>query len=188
MTIALRAARLFDGTRLVSEPVVEIDGGLIVGVGADVSADVDVQDLGDVTLMPGLVDTHQHLCFDGNGTLEEQVSGRSDDELLDRARANALRALAAGITTIRDLGDRDFVTLGLRDEAGLPTILAAGPPLTKPGGHCWYLGGCCDDVASLVTAVKERHRRGCDVVATTAEIPAVSTWLCQRRPSRQDRR
>ena len=40
-------------------------------------------------------------------------------------------ALRAGITTIRDLGDRKFVTLDLRDDPELRTILAAGPPLTR---------------------------------------------------------
>ena len=102
-------------------------------------------DLGDVTVLPGLIDTHQHLCFDGNGTLQEQVEGRSDAELQRRAYANAKGALQAGITTIRDLGDRNFVTLDLRADPDLPTILAAGPPLTADGGHCWYLGGGCRD-------------------------------------------
>jgi imidazolonepropionase-like amidohydrolase len=164
MTFALRAARLFDGQELVADPVVAVRGTMILAVGADVPDEIDVEDLGDVTLMPGLIDTHQHLCLDGSGPLEQQVAGVSDDELLDRSRANARRALQAGVTTIRDLGDRDFVTLSLRDDPTLPTILASGPPLTTPGGHCWFLGGCCDGRDELVAAVRERHRRGCDVV------------------------
>ena len=71
---------------------------------------------------------------------------------------------AAGITTIRDLGDRNFVTLDLRDDPDLPTILAAGPPLTADGGHCWYLGGCCRDQDELIAAVHDRKARGCDIV------------------------
>jgi imidazolonepropionase-like amidohydrolase len=158
----LRAARLFDGERFVDAPVVVLDGDAIVRVGGP--DDGDVVDLGDVTLMPGLIDAHQHLVFNGTGTLEEQVVGYSDDELRDRARANAQRALAAGITTLRDLGDRNFVTLGLRNDPKLPTILAAGPPLTIPGGHCWFLGGECADLDAAIAAVHERHARGCDVV------------------------
>src|SRR3954465_157130 len=153
---------MFDGRGMVADPVVAVDGATIIAVGCDVPPDIVLEDLGDVTLMPGLIDTHQHLCFDGSGPLEEQVAGVSDDELLARARANAKRALQAGITTIRDLGDRHFVTLPLRDEPGLPTILAAGPPLTTDAGHCWYLGGCCNGREALVAAVHDRHRRGCD--------------------------
>ncbi|MEN3273190.1 MAG: hypothetical protein V7636_1951, partial [Actinomycetota bacterium] len=76
---ALRAMRLFDGAREVAVPVVVFDGEMIVAVGEEPPAGVDVLDLGDVTLLPGLVDAHQHLVFDGNGTLEEQVAGRTDD-------------------------------------------------------------------------------------------------------------
>jgi imidazolonepropionase-like amidohydrolase len=134
-------------------------------------------------LLPGLVDAHQHLVFDGDGALEEHVAGRTDDELQDRARANAQRALRAGITTIRDLGDRNFVTLDLRDDIELPTILAAGPPLTADGGHCWFLGGCCRDADALVAAVHERKRRGCDVVKLMvtggALTPTFPMWQSQ---------
>ncbi len=43
-------------------------------------------------------------------------------------------ALRGGVTTVRDLGDRGYLSLGLRGRPGLPTIVAAGPPLTTPGG------------------------------------------------------
>src|SRR4051794_9542179 len=179
----LRAARLFDGREMVRDPVVTVDGATISAIGSDVAPGTDLEDLGDVTLLPGLFDTHQHLCFDGSGPLEEQVAGVSDNELLARGRANAVRALQAGITTIRDLGDRDFVALPLRDEPCLPTILAAGPPLTKDAGHCWYLGGCCEGRDALVAAVRERHRRGCDVVkimvAGGAFTPGFAMWDSQ---------
>jgi imidazolonepropionase-like amidohydrolase len=170
--LALRAARLFTGEDFVDRPVVliggdiggDIDGDKIVGVGEEPPASAEVVDLGDVTLLPGLIDCHQHLVFDGNGTLEEQVTGVDDGALAERARGAAARALAGGITTLRDLGDRGFVTLALRDDPALPTILAAGPPLTRAGGHCWYLGGECTGVDALIGAVRERVERGCDVV------------------------
>ena len=183
MVQALRASRVFDGAALVPLPVVVVDGSAIVTVGEEPPEGAEVVDLGDVTLLPGLVDAHQHLVFDGVGTLEEQVAGRTDEELRERARRNARRALAAGITTIRDLGDRGFVTLTLRHDPTLPTILAAGPPLTVEGGHCWFLGGACADTAALLAAVAERARRGCDVVKVMvtggALTPAHPMWVSQ---------
>lgn len=155
---------MFDGDRLLCEPIVLYEGDTIVDAGVTIPSGCEVLDLGEVTLLPGLVDTHQHLVFNGSGSLQEQVADRTDEELRGRARSNARRALQAGITTIRDLGDRNFVTLDLRGDPELPTILAAGPPLTADGGHCWFLGGCCRDRRALIAAVHERRRRGCDVV------------------------
>ena len=179
---ALRAAQVFDGHRIVIEPVVVIRGTTIVAVGTTPTG-APVIDLGDVTLLPGLIDAHQHLVFDGNGSLEEQVVDRTDDQLRDRARTNARRALRAGITTIRDLGDRSFVTLDLSHDPTLPTILAAGPPITADGGHCWFLGGCCRDTDALVAAVHERKRRGCDTVKLMvtggALTPTFPMWASQ---------
>ena len=168
MKLALRAARLFDGQGVVDVPIVILEGDTIVGVGAAPPESVEVVDLGDVTLVPGLIDTHQHLCFDGNGSLEEQVTGVDDVALAVRARVAAARALSGGVTTLRDLGDRSFVTLPLRDDPSLPTILAAGPPLTSVGGHCWYLGGEYTGVDELARAVRERVERGCDAIKVMA--------------------
>lgn len=181
---AVQGGHLFDGDDLVALPVVVIDGSRIVSVGEAPPADVEIVDLGDdVTVLPGLIDTHQHLVFNGVGTLEEQVVGFSNDELRERARENAKTALAAGITTLRDLGDRDFVTLDLRGDPELPTILCAGPPLTVVQGHCWYLNGECADRAALVAAVEERAQRGCDVVKIMVTggslTPTFPMWASQ---------
>jgi imidazolonepropionase-like amidohydrolase len=75
-----------------------------------------------------------------------------DQTLLLRMRLAAQRALAVGITTIRDLGDRGYLSLTLRDwflaghEIG-PSILASGPPITTRSGHGWFPGGEIDGVA-----------------------------------------
>jgi imidazolonepropionase-like amidohydrolase len=182
--LALRAARLFDGDRLLTPPAVLTEGGTVVAAGASVPEAVPVLDLGDQTLMPGLIDCHTHLCFDGNGTLEAQVSDLNDEGLGLRARASAQQALRSGVTTLRDLGDRGFVTLGLRKDRSLPAVLAAGPPITRDGGHCWFLGGACStSEADLRRAVAQRVERGCDVVKVMATggygTPAFPMWEAQ---------
>jgi imidazolonepropionase-like amidohydrolase len=182
--LALRSARLFDGDRLLTPPAVLFEGGAVVAAGVTVPETVPVVDLGDHTLMPGLIDCHQHLCFDGNGTLEAQVSDIDDEGLGVRARAAAQQALRSGVTTLRDLGDRGFVTLRLRGDPSLPTVLAAGPPITRDGGHCWFLGGTCSTSdADLRRAVAQRVERGCDVVKVMATggygTPAFPMWEAQ---------
>src|SRR5688500_14421852 len=103
MRTVLRGARVFDGERLTDATSVVLEDAVMVdGVGGDGD---EVVDLAGATLLPGLVDTHQHLVFHGFGTFEEQVAPHSDDELRERAHGHARKALAAGVTTLRDLGD-----------------------------------------------------------------------------------
>lgn len=161
MRTVLRGAQVFDGERLTGDRSIVLDGTAI-GSGDD-AVDEDV-DLDGATVLPGLIDTHQHLVFDGVGTFEEQVTPHDDDALRARAHAHARKALAAGITTLRDLGDRGYVTLGLRGLDDVGTILTAGPPITRVQGHCWYLGGEADGEEALRAAVRERAAHGCDVV------------------------
>jgi imidazolonepropionase-like amidohydrolase len=181
--LCVRGKRAFDGERMLDRPTVLVEGERIIGVGVDAPSGVDEVDLGDVTLLPGLIDTHQHLCFDGIGTLEEQVGGVTDVALAERARGAARRAVQAGITTIRDLGDRGYLTLALRGEPDLPTILCAGPPITRVGGHCHYLRGEADGEQALVAAVRDRHDRQCDVVKVMATggalTPTFPMWETQ---------
>jgi imidazolonepropionase-like amidohydrolase len=180
----IRAARLFDGDDVVDTPTLLIEGERVVAVGVAIPETVEVIDLDGATLLPGLVDYHQHLCFDGEGTLQDQVDRVDDVQLTERARTAATRALAGGVTALRDLGDRGYVTLGLRGDSTLPTVLSAGPPITVVGGHCHYLGGETDRGAvAMRAAVRERHERGCDLVKIMvtggALTPAVPVWTSQ---------
>ena len=173
----LTGRRLFTGLTggVVEDWAVEIAGGRIVGVCpcAEASSPADIVDFGDVTLLPGLIDVHQHLAFDASADPVGQLDLDDDATLLLRMRLAAQRALAAGITTIRDLGDRGYVSLALRDwfRAGQengPRILASGPPITITGGHCWFLGGEADGVDGVRRAVRERIARGVDVIKVMA--------------------
>jgi imidazolonepropionase-like amidohydrolase len=174
--LALRVPRLFTGVvgGVHTAVTVLVRDGLIVSVGrSDPPAEADRLELPGTTLLPGLVDGHAHLTWDASTEAVRHVQSATDDELIAVARTAARRALAAGITTVRDLGDRGYVTLRLRSEcaahpAAGPTVLAAGPPVTTPDGHCWFLGGVAATEAELRAAVRERAGRGVDVVKVMA--------------------
>jgi imidazolonepropionase-like amidohydrolase len=175
---ALRAARIFDGDTVHGGfPMVVIDGSRIVAVEsttASPSDDLEVLDLGDVTLLPGLVDAHVHLAFDPDSpSTHPAIVDEDNATILTRMRRHALQQLRAGVTTVRDLGDRNYLAVALRNEysaapdAG-PEIVAAGPPITRTRGHCWFLGGEADGIAGMQAAVEERVARGADVIKVMA--------------------
>lgn len=176
----LTARRLFDGRtpEVFSDWAVEVEDGRIQNVGprqtvSSVASSADVVDLGDVTLLPGLIDAHQHLVFDASDDPVAHLRAEDDATVLHLMELAAQRALAAGITTIRDLGDRNYLSLTLRDrfrdgpQVG-PRLLAAGPPITVPNGHCWFLGGEADGEDGVRAAVRARAAHGVDVIKIMA--------------------
>lgn len=169
----LRAAWLFDGISptLIPDPVVAIAGTAILAVnsGGNVPEGAAVTDLAGATLLPGLVDTHVHLAFDASADPVRGLARREDAEVVEAMTQAGHTALRGGVTTVRDLGDRGYLSLGLRGRTDLPTILAAGPPITTPGGHCHYLGGAAAPTLEGVrAAVREHAAQGVDVIKIMA--------------------
>jgi imidazolonepropionase-like amidohydrolase len=184
--LAIRAAHLFDGVSagLIHRPLVLVEQGKVLGLHEGEPPDgAELVDLGDVTLLPGLIDAHIHLCFDASDDVVGHLSTLDDDRLLGEMRVAARRALLAGITTVRDLGDRGYNAIRLREELAAdplagPQVLTSGPPLTVVNGHCWYLGGEAEGVEGVRAAVREHARRGVDVIkvmATGGELTVGTT-------------
>jgi imidazolonepropionase-like amidohydrolase len=190
----IRAARLFDGngdaTR--AKGVVIVEGDRIKAVGSDLTAPegATIVDLGDATLLPGFIDAHTHITgqsgdnwyVDAIGTLRRGVP-----EHAIRATEYARKTVMAGFTTIRDVGSRDYIDVGLRNAvaAGVvpgPRMLVAVHSLGARGGHCDDTGfpymlfgkesGIADGIASGADAFRDAVRfqvkYGADVIKTCA--------------------
>jgi imidazolonepropionase-like amidohydrolase len=172
---AIRTARLFDGVTTVIDPLVLVEDGRITEVRTGPPPpDAELIELPGTTLLPGLIDTHVHLAFDGSPDPVEALAARDDDAVLEAMAGAASAQLRAGVTTVRDLGDRDYLSLRLRASATgpLPTIVAAGPPITSPGGHCHFLGG--EVTRGVREAVREHAERGVDVIKVMASGGAMT--------------
>lgn len=135
--IALKAARLLDVSngKLINQAVVLIEGDRISAVGSnlEIPAGARIVDLGDKTLLPGLIDFHVHLGGFGPriGTARGALAGAHQ----------AQATLQAGFTTLRNMGGRAFTGIALRDaiedgDIPGPRIFDAGTLLTTTGGHC----------------------------------------------------
>jgi adhesin HecA-like repeat protein len=132
-TLVITAARMLDvqSGALIPNAAVVISGGRIVARGpqSEVKAPPGARrlDLGDATLLPGLIDVHVHLTIGGP------------------PRANAEATLKAGFTTVQDLGALNYLNLRLRDsiKAGVrvgPRVIGAGPWLGVTSGICDFSG------------------------------------------------
>ncbi|WP_183096109.1 amidohydrolase family protein [Nocardioides stalactiti] len=171
--LAIRASHAFDGNAfLPGGATVLVDGERIVGVEAGdhaVPEGCEVASYGG-TVLPGLIDAHVHLVADASpGSLERSQAMTAEQLDAEIERSLASQA-AAGVTTVRDLGDKDYRTLAFRDRrtTGQPRIIAAGPPITTPGGHCHFLGSTAAGPDELRAEVVRHHERGVDVIKVMA--------------------
>ena len=136
--IVVRAARVLDGRGgVVANADVVVAGGKIVRVGprGDVPAGVRLVDLGDRTLLPGLIDAHVHPAwyFNRQGRLHTARDGDTPVQSILAEAANAYRTLMAGFTTIQSVGDaRDADVRNWIATQGLPgpRILTSLEPIT----------------------------------------------------------
>ena len=136
---------VFDGARVRRRHGVLVDGGRIAWVGPHARAPRDARAVRAVdgagrTLTPGLIDCHVHLCFDGHGDFAADALRMSAAPMIApiKAVANATKHLAAGVTTVRDLGGIGTCELAEAIDTGVvpgPRLIAAGRALTVTGGH-----------------------------------------------------
>jgi len=191
-TIILKADRVFDGTNLQSNWAVTIEGERIVAVGSSSTiqeaSKALVIDLGDVTLMPGMIEGHSHLLLHPYNEVgwNDQVLKESIPERSIRAGNHALATLMAGVTTVRDLGAEGagYADIGVKAsiEKGVipgPRMFVAGPAIVATGSygpkgfadHVRVPLGAeeADGVDDLIRITRDQIGKGADVIKVYAD-------------------
>ncbi|MFN4257794.1 MAG: amidohydrolase family protein [Gemmataceae bacterium] len=193
----ISADRLFDGTNTATlrQPFVTIADNTIQAVdqAPPPGAEIERFDFPGCTILPGLIDTHVHLvmaALETNEAIIAQVERETDEELVQRALANARSALYAGLTTVRDCGGRGRVMQRVRDlirsgAAEGPDVLACGAPITTSRGHCHWLGLIADTPDEVRQAAERMLHEEADflkVMATGGNMTACSDPMKAQYP------
>lgn len=173
---------------LTSGVLVLVEDGVIVGVETGAATPphgCPVTYLPGTTLLPGLIDTHTHLCGDSSVGALDRLTERDPAELDAAVDAALVAHLDRGVTTVRDLGDQSWSVVDRHRHQRLdrPRVIAAGPPVTSIGGHCASMGGAVRGVPELRRAVRTRAERGADLVKIMTSggvtTPGTDIHACQ---------
>src|ERR1700735_2507745 len=147
----LTAPRVITGSQTVADGAVALGDRLVSWVGPAAGLPLEYAawpraDYPGATILPGLIDSHVHLGFDGGPDPAARMQAETDAQQLVLILATARDLLGVGVTTARDLGARSFLSVVVRDAiaSGLargPRLVVAGPPVTAAGGPCGVLWG-----------------------------------------------
>jgi len=170
----LTASRVMTGDETVTDGAVVIGDRTVDWIGPAGALPVEYSslrrtDYPDFTIMPGLIDSHVHLAFDGGPNPAARMRAETDEQQLMLMLHSARELLGIGVTTARDLGARGYLAVAVRDAiaAGLargPRLVVAACPITVTGGHCWFMGGEADSEDDLRRLVRTHHKHGADLI------------------------
>ena len=175
----IRNVTLIDG--LGGEPhadwAVVVEGERIAWIGPSAQAPAfdphNVIDGKGHSLLPGMINSHVHLCNDGSADLFAQVLNDSVPIATIRSVINARLTLAAGITTVRDCGAASQIAIEISKavDRGLiegPRVRAAGRVVTMTGGHGHFIGREADGPDEVRKAVRAEIKGGAHFIKVMA--------------------
>jgi imidazolonepropionase-like amidohydrolase len=177
MTIAFLDGPVFVGDgRILEHATVLVEGERIVKVeegNVAIPNDAYKIPLDGRTLLPGFIDCHVHLCLDGS---PDPVSASLAEPMTIsalRAADFARQTVMAGVTSVRDMGGKDGIDIGLKQaiQSGLvpgPRMLVSGRLICMTGGHGWQMGQEVDGPDEVRKAARDQIKAGADIVKLMA--------------------
>ena len=174
MTTLIKSRRLIDGNGgTLDDAAVLVEGDRITAVGTQVQLappeGAEIIDGGGMTIMPGLVDAHVHLVNTGESFSARDARTATDEEMTVLAVKNAFLAIKTGVTTVRDLGGKGFITVSVRDsiDNGVipgPRVVSCAAALTTTGGQSHYKSLEADTADEMKKAVRYLIKGGADCI------------------------
>ncbi len=180
MDLVIRNVRLIDGTGAGPVPAVslEVSGGEISWIGEESARpkrprhqeDINGQGL---TLIPGLIDCHEHFTGDGGMDAMERLLNDTHEEFTLKAVGNCRRALMSGVTSARDVGARHAINIGIARQAAAgailgPRIIASGEWFQFPGTWPAGLTRRTETPEELLEGIQDMIDRGAGLIKVGA--------------------
>jgi len=176
----VKTGKILDGQTIV------VSGDSISSVAATSSVPTQpgdtVVDLGNMTVMPGLIDVHTHITGEPNFDPYFELTQTDAKEAIQGV-VNARTTLMAGFTTIRNVGAGGYTDVDLRDAINQgqvpgPHMQVSGPALGITGGHCdenllpikYHVtgDGVADGIAGVQQKVRQNIKYGVDLIKICA--------------------
>ena len=162
---------------VIENGFVEIDNGKIIKVGSQSDLDSNlnskkVLDFAGHTILPGLMNSHAHLAWDGTHDLAQQSLDDPSEISAYKSCANMLKSLRAGVTLVRDLGmNKSNIFAKQAIEQGIypgPRVKICGEAIVQTAGHTYW---CCREASGadeMRRAVREQVGSGADLIKIMA--------------------
>jgi imidazolonepropionase-like amidohydrolase len=172
-------ARILDSKsdHAIEKGFIEINNGLIskIGNASELTSNPDgfqILDLEEHTILPGLMNSHAHLAWDGTHDLAQQSLDDSVEISAYKSCANMIKSLRAGITLVRDLGmNKSNIFAKQAIEQGIfpgPRLKICGEAIVQTAGHTYW---CCREASGsdeMRRAVREQVGSGADLIKIMA--------------------
>lgn len=153
-----------------------LDGTVISAVGPDLAEEAEGAvevDITGLAVVPGLIDTHVHLVWDGSGDPVETLSHQNVQEVVASSIGRLPGYLDAGITTIRDIGSSFDAAITIsrairREQIRGPRVVGSGRALIMTGGHDPFWGLMVDGADAARRGARELISAGAETLKLAA--------------------
>lgn len=123
-------------------------------------------------IIPGLIDAHVHICWNGRESVLDLIH-RDRDLIILEAVQTVRKILESGTTTVRDIGGHDYVEMSIRKAINAghitgPRMRTSGKVITMTGGHAHFIAREADGPDEVRKAAREQIKAGADTVKLMA--------------------